>query len=122
MVKRIDGFISWLDKVVDGVRQYNEDVQIGLVSTGLCAFTTRLLLGYPDKIKELALQKECTFANAFDFIKRFQYNQTRVGSAFLNSANNTTSSGSNEYNLVNASGVDINVAQKLREYVIIALK
>lgn len=51
MVKRIDGFISWLDKVVDGVRQYNEDVQIGLVSTGLCAFTTRLLLGYPDKIK-----------------------------------------------------------------------
>ncbi|AJG86982.1 hypothetical protein BG02_3222 [Bacillus anthracis] len=114
MVKRIDGFISWLDKVVDGVRQYNEDVQIGLVSTGLCAFTTRLLLGYPDKIKELALQKECTFANAFDFIKRFQYNQTRVGSAFLNSANNTTSSGSNEYNLVNASGVDINVAQKLR--------
>ncbi|PHB12484.1 hypothetical protein, partial [Bacillus pseudomycoides] len=37
MVKRNDSFISWLDKAVDGARQYNDDVQIGLVSTGLCA-------------------------------------------------------------------------------------
>ncbi|PHB12482.1 hypothetical protein COE85_28140, partial [Bacillus pseudomycoides] len=82
--------------------------------TGLCAFTARLLIGYPEKIKELALQKKCSYANAFGFIKKWQYTQKKSGVAYLNTANNTTSTGATEYNLVNASGVDSNSAQKLR--------
>lgn len=114
MVKRLGEFIPSMTNCIDGILNIKPDVKVGLVSTGLCNFTQRLLLGYPEKLRELATEKNIEYVDAFNELMSWQYSQPKTKVAYLNAANNDTADGSASYNLVNSSGTDINVAEKQR--------
>ncbi len=109
-IRRLDSFEKEYRGCIDSIRDYNPDVKIGLLDTGLCNYMSRKLLGYPEKIADVARIKNCTHIKLYDLLSDWQYSQKKDLTAYLNTANNTIADGSSSYNLVKSSGKDLNDA------------
>lgn len=107
-IRRLDTFAADYTECINTMKDYNPDVRIGLIDTGLSNYMSRLLIGYPDKIAEVAKNEDCKHIKSYDLLSDWQYSQTKDKTAYLNTARNTISNGSREYTLVNSSGVDPN--------------
>ncbi len=109
-IRSLDNFETPYIGCIDSIRDYNPEVKIGLLDTGLSNYKSRTLLGYPEKIADVARTKNCTHIKLYDLLSDWQYSQKKDLTAYLNTVNNTTADGSSSYNLVKSSGKDLNDA------------
>ena len=109
-VKRIDNFIKTLSNCIDGIRSYNPRVRIGLVDTGLSNYYERLLMGYTEKIIELAHLKKCFHVGSYKHIQNWQYSHEKDVNAYIGCESLGISTGAAEYPIVDPSNLDIHTA------------
>ncbi|MEF3303449.1 SGNH/GDSL hydrolase family protein [Paenibacillus sp. GYB003] len=107
-IKRIEGYIGQLELMIDTIQKANRDVQIALVDTGLSNFYTRLLMGYPEKLDELAKRKNVFRVHVYQALMDWQYSQPRDIQLYIGNDRAMKSTGANEYFLLSADGKDIN--------------
>lgn len=74
-VKRMDGFLSQLGKMINTIRSELPGVAIALTETGLSNFHTRLLTGYPEAIGRLAKQEGLRHVPVYEELMRWQYSR-----------------------------------------------
>src|SRR5690606_10073358 len=104
VVKRIDGYTEQMDRMIDTIRELNPAVQIALMDTGLSNYYTRLLMGYPEKLDELAERKGVFRVRAYPKLLEWQYAQTPDVQVYIGNGRALTSTGDREYFLVSADG------------------
>lgn len=109
-VKRVDRFINTLSDCIDGIRHYNPGIRIGLIGTGLSNFYERLLMGYTEKIIELAHLKKCFHVDSYKNIQDWQYSQEKDSTAYIGCRSLDISTGAAEYPIVDSSNLDIHEA------------
>lgn len=109
-IKRLDGYIGQMELMIDTIRAQNQAVQIALVDTGLSNYNTRLLMGYAEKLDELARQKGVHRVHVCPRLAEWQYAQTPDIQAYIGNGQMMTSTGEREYFLVSADSKDIHQA------------
>lgn len=109
-IKRIDRYIEQMELMIETIRERNPAVRIALIDTGLSNFYTRLLMGYPEKLDELAMRKGVFRVHVYPRLVEWQYAQSPNIQAYIGNGQTMTSTGDSEYDLVSADGKDIHQA------------
>ncbi|MCU6708377.1 SGNH/GDSL hydrolase family protein [Paenibacillus sp. J5C_2022] len=117
-VKRMDGFLSQLRKMVKTLRSELPDVEIALTETGLSNFHTRLLTGYPDAIGRLAKHEGLCHVSVYEELMHWQYGNPCDLPVQLCSDGGQATSGEAVYRLLGEDGGDIqeSVGYQLRNW------
>lgn len=106
-VKRIDGFIGELKRMIETLRSALPGVAIALIETGLSNFQTRLLTGYPEKIGRLAEVEGLRHVRVYEELMRWQYSRPCDLSVFIGRDGDSFAGGGDAYSLYAENGIDI---------------
>jgi hypothetical protein len=105
--KRADAFATQLIELIRTIRQSNPDVHFAIMETGLSNFNTRLLMGYPELIRDIARQTAIHLIPVYEPLMKWQYRQPQDIPVYIGPYSLQISSGASEYPLLNAAGKDV---------------
>ncbi|MBD2862986.1 hypothetical protein [Paenibacillus oceani] len=106
-IKRVDGFVTALERMLAMIRTASPATRLALIETGLSNYNTRLLMGYPEVIRDIAKRYGAELVNVYRPLMQWQYEQPLDFQGYIGPGEQQRSGGSSEYPLVTPDGRDM---------------